>query len=229
MPSIFLASVTLRIENEKHQSPVAIVDTRRAFKTLLRSSQCSRFFFPRQNHNPANRLYILPLKATKSAKMLPPPPTWTRTAIQNGGSSSFCSFCKCHENKNGIDASTTTTTKPEDDTSAQLEEGAGAPEVSKQQQPPKRSSCAMALFKLTCFFGIGLLILWALIVANIRLKQYNWREKEASFRAYCDAAGGRIEVRPGWGVGRVDCLHGEGEGKGNMSLGYDRGNVFVWR
>jgi hypothetical protein len=175
-----------------------------------------------ETHNPSNRLYSF-LKPINPAKMDPPPPTYTRKAVQNG-SSPFCAFCKCHDNKNSIDVNTT---KPEDNTSAQLEDGGGAPEISKKQQQPKRESCATVLFKLTCIFGIGLLILWALVVAHIRLKHHNWREKEASFRAYCDAAGGRIEV--GRRVGRVDCLHGEDEGKENSSLEYYRGRVSVWR
>jgi hypothetical protein len=154
--------------------------------------------------------------------MLLPSSVYTNTVAQDGN--------PVHENHNNkTNVQINTTTKPEVNTPLQLdsEQGLGAPEISRQRQP-----FATLWFKLVVLICILILIVYAGGCAVMRLNRYSIQDKEFLFRQDCNAAGARIEARhyhvPGWGVGWLDCLHGEveGEGKRNSTLEMVHGQVF---
>lgn len=149
--------------------------------------------------------------------MSPPPPTYSAIALEDGA------FYQ-HDNKNIDDNNHTA--KPEDNTFARAgKEEEGAPEITEREHVRPTIILRKLIFEVCILF----LTIWATGCALTRHNHNSYRAKEALFRADCGAAGGRIEVQqhsvPGWGVDRVDCLHGEGEE--NRSLEMSKGQVIV--
>lgn len=160
--------------------------------------------------------------------MLLPSSLHTNTMAQHGNL-----IYENHNNKNKVQVNTTT--KPEaNNTPVQpdSEQGfGGAPEISRQRRP-----FATLWFKLILMLCILIFAVCAGGCAVTRLNRYSMTGKEYLFRYDYDAAGGRIETRkyrvPGWEVGWIDCLHGEGEpgeGKKNSTLEMFLDRVVVWR
>jgi hypothetical protein len=154
--------------------------------------------------------------------MLLPSSLYTNTVAQDGNP-----VHENHNNKNKVQVNTTT--KPEaNNTPVQpdSEQGFGAPEISRQRQP-----FATLWFKLVVLICLLILIVYAGGCAVMRLNRYSIQDKEFLFRHDCNATRGRIEARhyrvPGWGVGWLDCLHGEGKRSSTLELVH--GQVFVWR
>jgi len=193
--------------------------------------------------NPFNRLHVLTWKSTilQQKIMFPSPPLYTSAAQEGIPFHGYYNNDNVNAiaNNNVNATSTTATTKSEAIIQAQPDEERGirAPEISSQQQQRrKRLLLALKLILILCTI---VLIVYAVGCGLTRLGRYGMRAKESWFRHDCTATGGRVEVKrhriPGWGVGQIDCLYGEGEGeigsyaRANRTLEMERGQVIWWR
>jgi hypothetical protein len=175
--------------------------------------------------------------------MFPSPPLYTSAVVAQEGIPFHGYYnndnvnVNANVNANATAITTTTTTKPEATTTpfqTDSERGIITASISNQQR--KRLLLALKLIIILC---VLVLVVYAVGCGMTSLSRYGMRAKESWFRHDCTATGGRIEVKrhriPGWGVGQIDCLYGEGEGeigsyaRANRTLEMERGQVIWWR
>jgi hypothetical protein len=173
--------------------------------------------------------------------MFPSPPLYTSAVVAQEGIPfhGYYNNFNVNVNNNANATATTTTTKPEATTTpfqTDSERGIITASISTQQRKRKRLLLALKLIIILCTI---VLIVYAVGCGMTSLGRYGMRSKESWFRHDCTATGGRVEVKrhriPGWGVGQIDCLYGEGEGeigsyaRANRTLEMERGQVIWWR
>ena len=96
----------------------------------------------------------------------------------------------------------------------------------------KCSLCASLSDQYRLGIWLTVFAIWALVSIGTSINRYRLRDKEAAFRADCDADGGLIvsldERLPGWGFGRFECRIDEDGAKETRSYETSGGRVVVW-